>query len=99
MNSSANYPLESETNSVSDHKVVCLEARLARQKSFSWEVHQYMKVTPEGDELFKDLIKNESWCSVLECSPDCHGMAEEFHSLLQKLLENGCGGSLQICLG
>ena len=77
-----NAPLESEVETVSDHKTVCLEAKLTRRKAFAWETHYYLKVTPEGDARFTDLIQKEDWKKVLDASPDNHKMAQEFHNIL-----------------
>ena len=48
-----------------------------------------MKVTPEGDALFSDLIRKEDWKGVLSASPDNHRMAVEFHAVLEAAL-NRC---------
>ena len=86
--SSADYPLESESETVSDHRVVCLEALLERKKAFSWEVHHYLKVTRGGDEKFGALMREEDWNSVLSLAPNNHLMAAEFHAVLKKYLED-----------
>ena len=50
-----NHPLESESDTVSDHKIVFTEAKLPRQKKFVWETHYYMRTTDEGNIKFKEL--------------------------------------------
>ena len=53
-----NAPLESEIGTISDHKVLAVEALLTRPQSFAWETHEYLKITTEGKARFADMIKN-----------------------------------------
>ena len=78
--------MESETETVSDHKIVFLEAKLPRQKAFAWETNYYLQITAEGSSCFADIIMAEDWKTVQDLSPDNHKMAAEFHSVLEKAM-------------
>ena len=82
-----NHPLESESGTISDHKIVFLEAKLPRQKKFAWETHYYMRTTDEGNSKFKELLKAETWDRVQKESPNNHKMASAFHSILREALD------------
>ena len=67
--------------------MVFTESLLSRQRPFSWEVHKYLQVTPEGDFDFKQRIMNEKWTAVTDALPNGHLMAVKFHEVLNNHLE------------
>ena len=40
--SSTNSPLENDVGTKSDHKVLLVESLLARPRTFTWEIHEYL---------------------------------------------------------
>ena len=85
---STNAPLESETDTVSDHRIVHVVAKLPKQKKFSWEVHEYMKITEEGNAELKAKIESEEWQSVKSLAPNNHDMALEFQRILMNYVRD-----------
>ena len=81
------FPIES-TNSKSDHCLIVYESRLNRPATFAWETHEYIKLTEEGTRKFGDLIRNESWNSVLELAPDPDKMVSEFQAILDRYVSS-----------
>ena len=82
-----NFPLQSETSTESDHMILSTESRLPRERSFTWEVHSYLKITKEGDLAFRERIKKEKWNAVRSQAPNNHLMAEAFNSTLKGHME------------
>ena len=81
-----NSPLESEVGTKSDHKVLAVETLLTRPRSYTWEVHEYLKITPDGNSKLSDLIKGEVWGTVKDLAPNNHLMAAEFHRVLDAMI-------------
>ena len=81
------FPIES-TNSKSDHCLIVYESRLNRPATFAWETHEYIKLTEEVTQKFGDLIRNESWNSVLELAPDPDKMVSEFQAILDRYVSS-----------
>ena len=81
-----NDPLENEVGVKSDHKILAVESLLPRPKTFTWEVHEYLKISPEGRAKFSELIKTESWEGVKKLAPNNHLMAAKFHETLDDLI-------------
>lgn len=67
---------------MSDHKIVLLQAFLPRPKAFSWEVHEYMQITEDGCNRFKDLMEAETWVDIKNLWPDQDKMVSMFHERL-----------------
>ena len=49
------FPLESDA-SKSDHNIVPIDSLLSRPATFSWETHEYLKVTKEGSDEFCNCL-------------------------------------------
>ena len=49
-----------------------------------WEVHEYLKSTPDGDKRLVELLRQEQWLSVKALAPNTDDMAMEFHRLLEE---------------
>ena len=81
-------PLEGEVGQKSDHKIVIFESLLPRPKSFTWEVHEYLQVTKVGSERFIELLKNETWQTVLSEWPNQDRMTINFHRILETHIDS-----------
>ena len=68
----SDHPLQTDNaaRSDSDHRVLCIEAKLPRPKKFAWETHEYLRLTEEGTSQLVDLIRGEQWLNVKNAAPD-----------------------------
>ena len=85
-NSQTCFPIEGEVGQTSDHQMVILEARLPRSKAFRWEIHEYLRITKDDMERFKNIMDKEDWKLLNSYWPDQDKMAEEFQSKLYSTL-------------
>ena len=85
-NSQTCFPIGGEVGQTSDHQTVILEARLPRPKAFRWEIHEYLKITKDGMERFKNIMDKENWKLLNSYWPDQDKMVEEFQSKLYSTL-------------
>ena len=72
---SVNFALENNTGQKSDHRILCINTVLPRPRNFVWEVHEYLKTTPECYKKFIDLLNAETWASVKILAPNNNDMA------------------------
>ena len=75
------FPVESNVGK-SDHGLINYECILSRPATFSWETHEYIKLTVKGTEKFNNLISNQDWSTVKNMSPDVDKMVEVFQGIL-----------------
>ena len=76
------HPIEGEQGKKSDHKMIVLESLLPRPKAYTWEVHEYLQITRDGTEHFKELIDKTDW-SPLTNIQDVDKMVQFFQDTLQ----------------
>ena len=55
-------------------------------RSFTWEVHEYLKTSRDGDAKLIALLGERDWSSVNILAPNVHDMALEFHRVLDELM-------------
>ena len=82
-------PLEGELGQVSDHGIVLFEALLPRKAAFSWETHEYLKITEEGKNKFITDLNATDWSELKGLWPDEEKMTAVFQIHLDKLM-NEC---------
>ena len=82
------HPLEGENGQVSDHKIVLVELKLPRPKSYSWDVHEYLQITEADTKKFLDTVNSLSWTELTAAWPDQDKMAEIFTDTLSSILMN-----------
>ena len=75
-----NFPVESEKHH-SDHGIVSYKCMLERPANFAWETHEYLHMSDEGIEKFRELIRGQDWTPVKERS-DINEKTAEFHNIL-----------------
>ena len=83
---SVNHALETLDGRLSDHKILQIDSVLPRPKSFSWEVHEYLKTSKEGDAKLLSLLGERVWGSVAILAPNVDDMTVEFHRVLDELM-------------
>ena len=83
---SVNHALEAEDGRKSDHRILMVNNILPRPRAFTWEVHEYLKTSREGDSKLIGLLNNRDWGSVQVLAPNVHDMALEFHRVLDELM-------------
>ena len=76
--------MENNDGQTSDHGVLRIETLLPRPRNYVWEVHEYLKTTPDGDKKLIELLRTEQWQSVKVLAPNTDDMALEFHRLLEE---------------
>ena len=59
---------------------------LTRPASFVWETSEYLKITTEGCNEFKELINKEDWEDIQQLRPNIDKMTELFHDKLDKMV-------------
>ena len=80
------FPIESETQTKSDHGLVCYECILERPATFAWQMHEYVKKPETGTAKFNDLIKQQLWDQVYDKFPEVDGMVESFQRILNSIM-------------
>ena len=82
-------PLEGKLGQKSDHKIVLFESKLPRPAAFSWETHEYLRITESGKQKFIADMNSTNWRELEQAWPDVEKMTEVFHGRLGELM-NGC---------
>ena len=79
---SVNHALETLDGRLSYHKILQIDSVLPCPKSFSWEVHEYLKTSKESDAKLLSLLRERDWGSVAILAP----LTVEFHRVLDELM-------------